>query len=548
MRSIPDEIREQEMNFSSVCPLTTADALGRAVILAPDVDAVVGAGRRVTYAALDLEVNAIRKSLRHAGVSKGDHVGICLGNGADWVALFLAIGAEAAVAVPINTRLKNDEIAYALRQAKVRVLFVVDRFLNIDFIDKLRSICPAIDAQLPDPALPTLQRVVVLGGEDAPAGAQSWRAFSEDRGEALPAPVCRPDDLLLIQYTSGTTAAPKGVMLTHRNLLANGFFAGLRVGLRVGDRFHSARPFFHVAGTSQSILACLQHGATLVTMERFEAAGALQLMETERCTHFSGNDTIALMLLDHPDRSRRELSLRGAWLAASSVVAERVARELGAHEVVCAYGQSEASPNVALACWWEPEEIRLSGRMRPQPGVEVRIRNEQGHTCAPGIEGEIQVRGWNVMRGYFEQPEATAAVLSKDGWLATGDLGRLGEDGRLEFTGRLKDIIRVGGENVAPADIEQTLQRHPLVRQAQVVGVPHPRLLEVPAAFVTLREGRQCSVDEILEWGRGQLAGFKAPHYLQIVQNFDFVGMTASAKVRKTELRDYAIKVFGLQA
>lgn len=546
MRSIPDGIREQEMNLSVVCPLTTAEALGRAVILAPDVEAVVSACRRVTYAALDLEVSAIRKSLRRAGVSKGDHVGICLGNGTDWVALFLAIGAEAAVAVPINTRLKNDEIAYALRQAKVSVLFVVDRFLNIDFIDKLRSICPAIDKQLPDPALPTLQRVVVLGGAETPVGAQSWSEFIDDRGEALPAPVCRPDDLLLIQYTSGTTAAPKGVMLTHRNLLANGFFAGLRVGLRVGDRFHSARPFFHVAGTSQSILACVQHAATLVTMERFEAAEALQLMETERCTHFSGNDTIALMLLDHPDRSRRKLSLRGAWLAASSVVAERVARELGAHEVVCAYGQSEASPNVALACWWEPEAIRLSGRMCPQPGVEVRIRSEQGHPCGPGVEGEIQVRGWNVMRGYFEQPEATAAVLSKDGWLATGDLGKLGEDGRLVFTGRLKDIIRVGGENVAPADIEQTLQRHPLVRQAQVVGVPHPRLLEVPAAFVTLREDRQCSVDEILEWGRGQLAGFKAPHYLQIVQNFDFVGMTASAKVRKTELRDHAIKVFGL--
>jgi fatty-acyl-CoA synthase len=334
-------------------------------------------------------------------------------------------------------------------------------------------------------------------------------------------------------------------MLSHRNLLANGFFAGLRVGLRVGDRFHSARPFFHVAGTSQSILACIQHAATLVTMERFEAAEALQLMETESCTQFSGNDTIALMLLDHPDRTRRKLALRGAWLAASSVVAERVAKELGAREVVCAYGQSEASPNVAIACWWEPEEVRLSGRMRPQPGVEVRIRDEQGRACPAGIEGEIQVRGWNVMRGYFEQPEATAAVLSADGWLATGDLGKLGEDGRLEFTGRLKDIIRVGGENVAPADIEQTLQRHPVVRQAQVVGVPHPRLLEVPAAFVTVREGA-CTGDEILEWCRGQLAGFKAPHYLQIVQDFDFVGMTASAKVRKTDLRDYAIKAFGL--
>jgi fatty-acyl-CoA synthase len=535
------------MNLSAVCPLTTAEALDRAVTLAPDVEAVVSAQRRVTYVDLAREVNAIRGSLRRAGVSKGDHVGICLGNGVDWVALFLAIGAEAAVAVPINTRLKNDEIAHALRHAKVKLLFVVDRFLKIDFIEKLRVICPALDSKLPDSALPLLVRVVVLGEGQCPSGAQSWSEFVADRSEPPGPPRCSPDDLLLIQFTSGTTAAPKGVMLSHRNLLANGFFAGLRVGLRVGDRFHSARPFFHVAGTSQSILACIQHVATLVTMERFEAAEALQLMETESCTQFSGNDTIALMLLDHPDRSLRKLALRGAWLAASSVVAERVARELGAREVVCAYGQSEASPNVAIACWWEPEEVRLSGRMRPQPGVEVRIRDEQGRACPAGIEGEIQVRGWNVMRGYFEQPEATAAVLSADGWLATGDLGKLGEDGRLEFTGRLKDIIRVGGENVAPADIEQTLQRHPIVRQAQVVGVPHPRLLEVPAAFVTVRQGA-CTSDEILEWCRGQLAGFKAPHYLQIVPDFDFVGMTASAKVRKTDLRDYAIKAFGLTA
>ena len=536
------------MNLSAVCPLTTADALHRAAVMAPDVEAVVSAQRRVSYAELEREVNAIRKSLRRVGVRKGDHVGICLGNGVDWVALFLAIGAEGAVTVPINTRLKDDEIAYALRHAHVSLLFIVDRFLNIDFIEKLRAICPAIDSQLPGSSLPLLQQVVVLGAGSTPAGTMPWSEFIQDRGEPLPEPVCTPDDLLLIQFTSGTTAAPKGVMLSHRNLLANGFFAGSRVGLRVADRFHSARPFFHVAGTSQSILACIQHAATLVSMERFEAAEALRLMEVERCTHFSGNDTIALMLLDHPDRSRRNLVLRGAWLAASSAVAERVAQELGAHEVVCAYGQSEASPNVSLACWWEPKEVRLRGRMRPQPGVEVRIRDGQGRDCPPGVEGEIQVRGWNVMRGYFEQPDATAAVLSKDGWLATGDLGKLGEDGRLEFTGRLKDIIRVGGENVAPADIEETLLRHPVVQQAQVVGVPHPRLLEVPAAFVTLRENSECSEQEILEWCRSRLAGFKSPHYVQIVQNFDFIGMTASAKVRKTDLRDYAMKVFGLSA
>jgi fatty-acyl-CoA synthase len=535
------------LDLTAVCPLTAADALRRAVTIAPDLEAVVGPHRRVTFEQLDGEVQRIRRALRKAGIRRRDHVGICAGNGVDWVALFLAIGAEGAVTVPINTRLKADEIAYALRQARVQLLFVADRFLKIDFIHLLREICPGVDTALPDPALPDLSQVVVLGSTEAPRAAQAWHEFiTAGDGHDAPPAQCSPDDELLIQYTSGTTAAPKGVVLTHRNLLANGFFAGQRVGLRAGDRFHSARPFFHVAGTSQSILACLQHAATLVTMDRFEAGDALRLMEEERCTHFSANDTMALMLLDHPDRPRRRLVLRGAWLAASSTIAARVVEELGAREVVLAYGQSEASPNVSLSCWWEPQDLRISGRMRLQPGVEVRIRDANGALCPPGVIGEIQVRGWNVMRGYFEKPAETAAVLSADGWLATGDLGRLGEDGRLEFVGRLKEMIRVGGENVAPADIEDVLQRHPKVRQAQVVGVPHPRLVEVPAAFVVTRDGSDCSSAELLEWCRARLAGFKVPHYLLILEDFERVGMTASAKVRKSDLRAYALRTFKL--
>ena len=188
---------------------------------------------------------------------------------------------------------------------------------------------------------------------------------------AVPAePCCEPGDTLLIQYTSGTTAFPKGVLLAHRSMLGNGFVSGGRMGLRIGDRFHSARPFFHVAGSSLSILACVQHAATLVTMERFEAGEALMLMERERCTHFSGNDTMALMLLNHPDRASRHLVLRGAWAAASPTIVRRIIDELGARECVVGYGLSEASPNVAQSCWWEPEDVRVSARMRPQPGVE----------------------------------------------------------------------------------------------------------------------------------------------------------------------------------
>jgi len=533
------------MNLSAICPLTTADALARAVAIAPDVEAIVASDGRLTFAELDREVAALRAALVAAGIGKGDHVGLCLGNGTRWVALFLALGSVGAVTVPINTRFRAEEMAYALRQSRVTTLFTADRLLRMDFIAMLREICPGIDAALPDPGLPDLRRVVVLG-DDVPAAAVPFAAFRSGAAAGPAAPACAPGDILLIQYTSGTTSFPKGVMLPHSNMLANGFFSGGRMGLRVGDRFHSARPFFHVAGSTLSILSALQHAATLVTMDRFEPGEALRLMEEERCTHFSGNDTMALMLLDHPGRRERRLSLRGAWAAASPAIMRRIADELGARECVAGYGQSEASPNVAQSCWWEPEDVRVASRMRLQPGVEVRIRGEDGAERSAGETGEIVVRGWNVMRGYFDEPRETEAVLTPDGWLSTGDLGRLGEDGRLEFLGRAKDILRVGGENVSPAEIEDVLIRHPAVRLAAIVGVPDPRLMEVVAAFVIPAEGVACEPQEVIAWCRDRMAGFKVPRHLWVVDGFEAIGMTASSKVQKKPLAAHARKLLGL--
>ncbi|MEU6610238.1 AMP-binding protein [Streptomyces shenzhenensis] len=523
------------LDLTGVCPLTTEAALHRAAVLAPDVEAVVGADGRITFDALAAEVASVRAALAAAGVRHGDHVAICLGNGGRWVSLFLAIGSLGAVTVPVNTRFRADEIAYTLRQSRAKLLFVADRFLKVDFVAMLREISPSIDTALPDPALPSLESVVVIGDE-VPEAARSWKDFMAAADGPVD-PDCSPDDVLLIQYTSGTTSSPKGVLLTHRSMCANAFFSGARTGLRPGDRFHSVRPFFHVAGTTLSILSCVQHTATLITMERFEPGEALRLMEAERCTHFSGNDTIALMLLGHPDLADRRLSLRGAWLAASPAVVRRVNDELGARECVTGYGLSETSPNVAQSAWWEPENVRVSARMQPQPGIRIRIRDtETGEDLPPGRSGEILVRGWSVMRGYYDQPEQTAQALSADGWLSTGDLGRLGDDGRLEFVGRAKELIRVGGENVSPAEVEDTLHRHPAIRQAAVVGVPDGRLLEVPFAFVTLKDGCTAEPADLLDWGRAHMAGFKAPRYLVVVEDFESIGMTASSKVQKKQL------------
>ncbi|WP_198384154.1 AMP-binding protein [Roseomonas sp. KE2513] len=533
--------------LEGLCPLTVTETLRRAVTIAPEVEAVVATSGRITFAALEREVARIRAALLAAGVGRGEHVGLLMGNGPRWVSIFLALGSIGAVTVPVNTRFQAEEMAYALRQSRVRRLFAADRFLRIDFVAMLRGIIPGLDSALPDAALPELREVVVVG-KDVPVGARSWEDFlSAGQGHEAP-PRCAPDDVLLMQYTSGTTSFPKGVMLTHRSMCANAFFSGGRMGLRIADRFHSARPFFHVAGSTLSVLSCIQHVTTLVTMDRFEPAEALRLMEKERCTHFSGNDTMALMLLNHPDRARRKLVLRGAWAAASPSIVRRIIEEMGARDCVVGYGLSEASPNIAQSCWWEPEEVRISGHMRPQPGLEIRIRDlETGEDLPPGGTGEILVRGWNVMQGYFDKPKETAETLTADGWLLTGDLGRLDEAGRLEFAGRAKDLVRVGGENVSPAEVEDILHRHPAIRQAVVVGVPDPRLMEVPCAFVILNEGQSCEPEALIAWSKENMAGFKVPRYVQVVESFESIGMTASSKIQKKQLAKHAIEVLGIK-
>ena len=529
---------------ATLCPVTIDAALARAVHLAPDVEAIVAPDGRMTFAELSVEVARIRAALVTLGVGHGDHVAICLGNGTRFLALFLALGMLGAVLVPVNTRLRADEIAYALRQSQSRFLFTADRLLSTDFIALLRSVMPGIDKALPDAEL-SLIRAVVVDGSDVPDACRAWDDFMAAAGNDT-GPQADADDTLLIQYTSGTTAFPKGVMLSQGSMLTNGFVSGQRIGFRTGDRFLSARPFFHVAGTTLSILACLQNRVTLVTLHRFEPKEALRILEEERCTHFSGNDTMALMLLNEPERAGRRLSLRGAWIAGAETVLRRVADELGAVEVVSGYGLSEASPNVAQSCWWEPLDIRVSGRMRVQPGVQLRILRD-GQDQPAGELGEIALRGWNVMQGYFDMPERTAEALDADGWLSTGDLGRIGADGRLEFCGRLKNIIRVGGENVSPEEVENILHRHPAIRQAQVVGVPDERLVEVCAAFIMLNHGAELDAAELAIWARDAMAGFKIPRHVWFVPDFDAIGMTASAKVQKNKLAAHARGLLGLK-
>ena len=526
-------------------PATLANLIQQAAKRYGDTEAIIAADGRMSYAQIDRDSNIVARALAAAGITKGDHVGICAGNTGQWATLFYGIAKAGAVCVPINTRLKPAEIRYQLDQAKVKLLFLADRLLSIDFIGLFEDVARGMTGGYPQPDLPNLLEVILLGEGRHPhcRAIAEFLACGADEN-SMPVPPGE-DDIALIQYTSGTTSLPKGAMLTHQAMVRNAAAVAGRMGLARDDRYLSARPFFHVAGTTLSIAASAAVGATLVTMLRFTAEDAVALMETEACTHFSGNDTMFLMLLER-DGARQKSHLRGGWAAASPPVIERAVSELGARDLVVAYGLSEASPNVAMSDRNDAITDRIAGWMHPHAGLEVRIGDPRtGRNLPAGQRGEIQVRGWTVMRGYFDKPEETATALGEDGFLRTGDVGVMAEDGRIRFLGRLKEIIRVGGENVSPGEIEDVLLTHPAIAQAQVVGMPDPRLIEVPVAYVVPKRGVALQADQLLAWARTQMAGYKVPRHIAIIDSFEPLGLTASGKVQKARLKDDAAERFG---
>ena len=470
----------------------------------PESEALVTRAGRFTYGELLEKAKRAAGAMQALGIKRGDPVGILMGNDEHWLSLFYGAALIGAVTVPVNTRFKTAEIDFCLKQADCKLLFYVERFLNIDFGAMVRAT--------------GFKNAIDIG-----------RGLPEARFHPVEV---SPEDILLIQFTSGTTAYPKGAMLTHDNMLRDAWAAGSRVGVRVDDRYFNCRPFFHVAGTTLSALMSLVFGACLVTLPTFEAGAALELMERERCTLISGNDTLFQMLMGHADFPKRKLALRGGWAAAGPQTMRAIIERMGCKAICAAYGLSEASPNVVMSDWRDPEELRVQGLAKPHEGVEIRI----------SPEGEIEVKGWNVMRGYVNNPEANARAFTADGWLRTGDLGSLTPDGRLRMTGRLKDVFRVGGENVAPAEVEEVLLAHCAVETAQVIGVPDARLGEVGCAYVTLKAGFSTKEEELIAWCKERCANFRVPRYLKIVPDFESIGMTASGKVQKTKLREHALR------
>jgi acyl-CoA synthetase (AMP-forming)/AMP-acid ligase II len=515
-------------------PAATIPALvGAAADRGGEGVAVVDGDRRLTWAGLDQEARTFGAALVASGIEPGDRVALWAPNGAEWIVAVLGLWQAGAVLVPVNTRFKGAEAAVILGRSRARALVTVTDFLGTDYVEMLRG---AGDD------LPELRTIVSAQGP-APAGTEGWDGFRARATHAATVEVERrsaavgADDPSDILFTSGTTGVPKGVVMTHGRTLRVGTDWVAMTGLGPDDRYLMVNPYFHMFGLKAGILASVVAGATMYPEPVFDADRVLARAAAERITVLPGAPTLYQSLLDHPDRGRHDLSsLRVAVTGAADIPVElirRVAGELPFSTIVTGYGLTEAGTASATSPDDDPETIATTVG-RPRPGFEVRIAGDGDRDLPAGETGEVVLRGPSVMAGYLDDPEATAAALSPDGWLRTGDLGVLDERGNLRIVGRAKDMFLVGGFNAYPAEIENHLLRHPDVLQAAVIGVPDERLGEVGMAFVVTRSGDPAAGPGIIAWCRDEIANYKVPRVVEVV---DALPVNATGKVVKEELR-----------
>lgn len=514
---------------------------------------------KMTWAEFDNAVDQLARGLLALGHVPGDHFGVWATNVPEWVLLQFATARIGVVLVNVNPAYRTGELKYTLRQSELRGLALIDTFKSSSYFDMLHEACPELAAaasgELRSEAFPKLQWIVSLRG-NAPRGALSWDELLErssdvphDRLEEVAAGI-RPSDAVNIQYTSGTTGNPKGATLSHRNLLLNAFYAGQCQRIDQTDRICIPVPLYHCFGCVLGSLCCVVHGAAMVfPAESYQAGSTLTAIERERCTAVYGVPTMFIAMLEHEECPRRDLSsLRTGIMAGSPCPIEtmkRVTQEMGAREITIGYGQTEASPLITQTRTDDPIELRVGTIGRPIPGVEVKIVDSAtGQDLGDGEPGELCGRGHCVMIGYYNMPEKTAEAIDSDGWLHTGDLALREPNGYYRITGRLRDLIIRGGENIYPREVEERLYEHPAVMEVQVVGVPDRRLGEEVLAWVKLKSGLQATADELREHCRKSLAHFKAPNYWKFVDSFP---TTVTGKVQKYKIREQAIEDLGLQ-
>ena len=517
----------------------------------PKREALVYADRdlRMTYEELNRQSRLVAKGLMALGIEKGDHIAVWTTNVPEWVQLQFATGKMGAPIVTVNTNYRANELEYLLKQSDAKTIFLIENYRDHSFIETLQQLCPELEhcepGNLQSKRLPLLKNVVVIGEKKYP-GVLNWsdvlagaKRVTEDQ-LAIRQNTLRYDEVINIQYTSGTTGFPKGVMLSHFNLVNNAVNIAACMNLTQEDRLCIPVPFFHCFGCVIGTLAITSSGGTMVPVQEFSPEEVLRTVEKEKCTALHGVPTMFISELNLQNFSSFDLTtLRTGVMAGSNCpieVMKGVIEKMGMRDITICYGQTESSPVITQTRVEDPLHLKVETVGRALPNLKVKIVDpDTGEEVPPNVQGELCTKGYHVMMGYYKNPEETSMAIDSEGWLHTGDLATMDEAGYVRVTGRLKDMIIRGGENIYPREIEEFLYTHPMIFDVQVAGVPDPIFGEEVAAWIILGDGEQATAEEIQAFCRDKISRQKIPKHIFFIDHYP---MTASGKVQKFKLRE----------
>jgi len=535
---------------------TLGELLEKYAAETPDREFIIFTDRnlRFTYSQFNKRVDQLAKGLLYIGVSTDDKVGIWANNVPDWLTFMFATAKIGAVLVTINTNYKLAELEYLLKNADIHTLCLVDGFRDSDYINMIFDLVPELKnsqrGNLKSEIFPKLQNVIFIGPQKHRGMYNTSElillgSHIDDMELELIKENISCHDVVNMQYTSGTTGFPKGVMLTHHNILNNGFAAGECMRFTHNERLLVCVPLFHCFGSGLALCTVITHGCTMVMVENFDPLMVLASVEKEKCTALFGVPTMFIAELNHPMFNLFDLSsLRTGIMAGDLCPIEtmnQVMQKMHMKDIIIVYGLTETSPGMTATRTHNSPEVRATTVGFELPNVEVKIVNpETGEDCPVGEQGEICCRGYNLMKGYYNNPEATSKIIDKDGWLHSGDLAVKTSDGFYRITGRIKDMIICGGENIYPREIENFIDNIPEVEAVEVVGVPSKKFGEQVGAFVKLKSGSKLTEEAVQEFCRGKIAHNKIPQYVFFVNDFP---ITASGKIQKYKLRELSLQL-----
>jgi len=526
----------------------------------PDNDCVIcnDLPFRMTYAEFLNETNRIAKGLIALGVKKNDHVAMWATNRPEWLLTLFASAKIGAVLVTVNTNYKIYEAEYLLKQSDAHTLVMSSGFKDADYNEIINGLIPELAGRRPGTCgwksqkLPALRNIIHIDNPDM-NGIINWKSLYELGGNVSDETLASmekqngPHDVVNMQYTSGTTGFPKGVMLTHYNIVNDGLLIGERMRFTENDRLCIPVPFFHCFGLVLAVMASVTHGAAMIPVDHFSPVPVMKAVSEEKCTALHGVPTMFISILNHPDRYKYDFShLRTGIMAGSPcpvAVMRQTIDELNMRDITIVYGLTESSPGCTQTTPDDSLELRVSTVGKAYPFMECKVVDpETGADCPPNVPGEFVVRGFNVMKGYYKMPEATAQTVV-DGWLHSGDIASVDENGYFKISGRIKDMIIRGGENIYPKEIEDFLYTHPKVSDVQVIGVPSVKYGEEIMAYVIPADGADVTEDELKEFVAKNMARYKVPSYIRLTDSFE---MTTSGKIQKYKLRERAAAELGL--